>query len=77
MESADAGDRVLSYARMKEYHPATATVTTYSTRVPAVSNGSYLIASEDIPELLTKIAGLISDRAQRRLEREMRLAGIV
>jgi hypothetical protein len=30
----------------------------------------------DIPELLGKVADLISDRATRRLQRELRLAGV-
>jgi len=77
MESPEAGLKVLAHARMMNYKPATALVTTYRSR--ATENGetgSVLIESEEIPELLSKVADLISDRAQRRLNREMRLAGI-
>jgi hypothetical protein len=35
-----------------------------------------LIKPEDVPELLGKVADLISNRATRRLERELRLAGV-
>ena len=34
------------------------------------------IKPEDIPGLLGKVADLISERATRRLERELRLAGV-
>jgi len=77
MESPEAGLKVLGHARMKEYKPATALVTTtYSSTTPDGEDGSCLIESEDVPGLLSKVAGLISDRAQRRVNRELRLAGI-
>jgi hypothetical protein len=34
-----------------------------------------LIETEDVPELLTKVATLIGERAKRRVAREMRAAG--
>lgn len=73
MESPEAGLKVLAHARMKTYKPATAIVTTYRTRPVLHSSDSVLIESEDVPELLGKVATLISDRAQRRLNRELRL----
>ena len=55
---------------------ATAIVTTYRSRSTENGSGSYLIESEEVPELLGKVAELISERAQRRVNRELRLAGI-
>lgn len=73
MESPEAGLKVLAHARMKDYKPATAIVTTYRSRSTENGSGSYLIESEEVPELLSKVAGLISDRAQRRVNRELRM----
>ncbi len=77
MESPEAGLKVLAHARMKAYKPATAIVTTYRTKTPLNGDSnSMLIESEDVPELLSKVADMISDRAQRKVNRELRLAGI-
>ena len=78
MESPQAGLKVLAHARNMEYKPATALVnTTYQNSAPTSAPGceSMLITPEDIPGLLTKVAGLIGQRATRRMERELRLAG--
>jgi CheY-like chemotaxis protein len=76
MESPEAGLKVISHARMKDYKPATALLTTYQNSYPTpVHNQAHLlIEPEDIPELLSKVAYLISDRATRRVNRELRLA---
>jgi CheY-like chemotaxis protein len=73
MESPEAGLNVLRHARMMDYRPATAIITAErdSNRV----GPSVLVETEDVPGLLGKIADLISVRATRRLEREMRMAG--
>jgi CheY-like chemotaxis protein len=80
MESPEAGLRVLAHARMMEYKPATALITSYRDgelrRSRAGSHSGILIEPENLPELLGRIAGLISDRATRRLERELRLANV-
>jgi len=34
------------------------------------------VSPEDVPELLDKVADLISQRATRKLERELLLAGV-
>lgn len=75
MESPEAGLRVLAHARLMDYAPATALITA------AYRNGgvnarvrSLLIEPQDVQGLMTKVAGLISDRATRRLERELRQA---
>src|ERR1700678_348808 len=78
MESPEAGLKVLAHARMMDYKPATALITTYQngTTEPRPKQKSMLIKPEDIPELLSKVAEMISQRATRRLERELRLAGV-
>lgn len=78
MESPEAGLKVIAHARMMDYKPATALITTYQNgkTEPAKHQSSLLIKPEDIPELLSKVADLISQRATRRLERELRLAGV-
>ncbi|MDX1979952.1 MAG: response regulator [Bryobacteraceae bacterium] len=73
MESPEAGLKVLAHARMMEYQPATALITAYHNAVKrAETLRSLLIQPEDVPALLTKVADLISGRAARRLERQMR-----
>lgn len=56
---------VLSYARAKEYRPATALVTSYEPlKIRPRSRVS--IYTENLPTLLTEIAELIGARASRR-----------
>ncbi len=75
MESPQAGLKVIAHARMMDYKPATALITTYQNAPPPTRHrNSLLIKPEDIPGLLSKVADLISERATRRLERELRLA---
>src|SRR5271154_4327674 len=61
MESPQAGLKVLAHAKMMDYKPATALITTYQNAksVPARGQRSMLIKPEDIPELLAKVADLI------------------
>lgn len=76
MESPEAGLKVLAHARLMDYKPATAILTTYQTD----QNGRpdlhrpVLIKPEALPELLSKVADLISQRAARIVERQMRQA---
>lgn len=76
MESPEAGLKVLAHARMMEYKPATALITTYRNskrRAAAAKSGrTMLIEPEDLPELLGKVAELISERATRKVERQLR-----
>jgi CheY-like chemotaxis protein len=81
MESPEAGLKVLAHARIMDYKPATAIVTTYQNakeQSPKHQNAKpqkqsrMLITPEDIPGLLGKVANLISQRAARRVQREMR-----
>lgn len=78
MESPEAGRKVLAHARMMGYKPATALFTTFHDAAvsPAHRKNSLFIEPEDIPGLISKIADLISERATRRLRRELLLAGV-
>src|SRR5271165_5348483 len=49
MESAEAGLRVLAHARMMDYKPATAIVTTSTNHEPASTGSRMLIKPEDLP----------------------------
>ncbi len=78
MESPEAGLRVLAHARLMDYKPATALVTTYQNSTTSRTRNNsraMLIESEDLPELMSRVAQLISERATRRVERELRHAG--
>lgn len=75
LESPDAGLQVLAHARAKAYRPATAIVTaSHGVFGDRPVSGEMLIEPEDLPELLTKVAGLISARASRRVARALRQA---
>ena len=74
MESPQAGLKVLAHAKMMDYKPATAIVTTYQSVSTARKTSSVFIRPEEVPALLGKIAELLGQRASRRLERELRLA---
>ena len=80
MESPESGLKVLAHARLMEYKPATALLTTYrdskrSKNSNKKSSQAFLIEPEDLPELLTKVADLVSERATRRVERGLRHGG--
>jgi CheY-like chemotaxis protein len=76
MESPEAGLKVLAHAKMMEYKPAMAIITTYqdpeACKRGVNSPDQVLIAPEDIPELLSRVAGLVSTRATKRMARELR-----
>jgi CheY-like chemotaxis protein len=78
MESPEAGLKVIAHARMMDYKPATALITTYQNSKPAPTrkSNSLLIKPEDIPGLLGKVAELIGQRASHKLERQLRMAGV-
>src|ERR1700739_3723101 len=60
MESPEAGLKGLGYARVVDYKPATAIVTTYQNQNQGHSQkqSRMLITPEDIPGLLAKVATL-------------------
>jgi len=75
MESPEAGYKVLAHARMMDYKPATALIETFSSQAPVKGHTKpVLVEPENVPDLLSKIAGLISLRATRKVERELKLA---
>ena len=77
LESPEAGLKVIAHARLTDYKPATALIHSYKDAKPVDVRGlSVLIEPEDIPGILSKVADLIGGRAMRRLDREMRLAGV-
>jgi CheY-like chemotaxis protein len=76
METPEAGLQVIAHARMMDYEPATALITAYHKPQPRHRGGAVLVEPEDVPELLSKVAQLVGDRATRRLERELRAAAV-
>ena len=71
MESPKAGLKVLAHARLVDYKPAMALLTTYQTEHPS-KRGPVLIEPQNVPDLLGKVADLISHRAARIVERQLR-----
>ncbi len=72
MESPEAGLKVLAHARMKDYRPATALVTSWRAKSPRGGRGrasQMLVEAENVPELLGQVANLIGTRASRRMRR--------
>lgn len=76
MESPEAGLNVLAYARVKEYKPATALVTAYRDAADRKRSPQdeqrVSIGTENVSNLLGKVADLIGLRASRRSERALR-----
>lgn len=62
--SPETGQQVLAHARLMDYQPATATLTTYQSKQPHEQR-QLLIGLEDLPGLLSKVADLIGQRAIR------------
>jgi CheY-like chemotaxis protein len=71
-----SGNTVLAYARIKDYRPATALITSSepSYRIPNRSRSQMAIYTENLPSLLGKVAELIGVRASRRHLRPLRHA---
>jgi CheY-like chemotaxis protein len=63
-----SGNTVLAYARIKDYRPATALITSSEPayRIPNRSRSQMAIYTENLPSLLGKVAELIGIRASRR-----------
>jgi CheY-like chemotaxis protein len=73
MESHEAGLQVISHARMMDYRPATALITSWREQQGASrALGNVLIEAENVPELLEQVADMIGERASRQLVRQMR-----
>ena len=62
-----SGRNVLAYARVKDYHPATALVTSYEDGTRRSQPGQQVsICTENLANLLAEVAELIGVRASRR-----------
>src|SRR5678815_2590218 len=61
MKSPEEGHKVLAYARLKDYKPATASVTAYH-GLPSTRGTDVVVETEDVSSLLTKVAELIGLR---------------
>jgi CheY-like chemotaxis protein len=69
-DESGSGRDVLAYARVKEYRPATAVVTSHDDHQVAhtpCARQSISVYTENLPVLLGKVAELIGVRAIRRL----------
>jgi len=67
--TGSGGSDLLAYARVKDYRPATALITSHRKKQPgSYGRGSNQISiqTENIPNLLEKVADLIAIRASRR-----------
>jgi CheY-like chemotaxis protein len=77
-EAPEIGPKLLAYARVRPYKPATALVTAYqdskSFTDQDVHRQEVSIQAEDVVNLLAKIASLIGLRATRRAGRALRAA---
>jgi CheY-like chemotaxis protein len=71
MESHEAGLEVLAHARLMDYEPAIAVVTSYR-KANGDGTEATLIEPEDLPGLLGRVAELISQRAARMVEGQLR-----
>ena len=73
MESPEAGLRVLAHARIMAYRPAAALISASMDRETPdagyMLDEPMIISSDDVPELLTKVADLIGARAKKRVSR--------
>jgi CheY-like chemotaxis protein len=74
-ESEDAGPSLLSYARQKEYRPATALIASDMSELPSRGGKTprtdtvVSMSNENVSYLLANVAELISMRADRRMRR--------
>ena len=79
-ESEDAGPSLLSYARQKEYRPATALIASdlieRGSGKTAAPQGDTMVSmsDEDVSNLLANVAELIGTRADRRMRRRHHLS---
>jgi len=76
-DSTAANRNLLAYARVKDYHPATATITSYEPalkRRPRSSPHKFSIRTEGVPHLLGRVADLIGIRASRRYRNTLKVS---
>ena len=70
-KNPEASLEVLAHARLLEYQPATALLTTHFPQSPVGPLRPTLVEPQDLPGLLTQVADLISQRAARLVHGEM------
>jgi CheY-like chemotaxis protein len=79
-ESDEAGPRLLAFARQKEYHPATALISSElsglerGTPAASVIESVVRVSDDTISHLLAGVAELIGSRADRRMQLALRRA---
>ena len=77
-ESQDASHRVLSYARHKDYRPATALITSFMNMDRQAHDRNLdpqvVVNTQDVSNFLDRVAELIGLRAYRRSSRMLRQA---
>ena len=72
-EGPETGSKLLAYARVKSYKPATALVRAYQdSTTGSFEHQELSIQAEDVVNLLSKVAYLIGLRATRRAGRALR-----
>lgn len=71
-EDQDECRRVIHHARAQDYRPATAYLTASGGQSRRPKSGRLLIEPQEVPDLLSKIADLLADRAVGRERRNMR-----
>ncbi len=74
-EAPEAGAKLLAYARVQPYKPATAFITAYhdsKTAGTPPQGQEFSVQAEDVVNLLSKVAYLIGLRASRRAGRALR-----
>ena len=80
-ESEEAGTNLLAYARQKEFHPATALISSRMSEMLGAEDGPeedlespdsmVSMSNENVSYLLARVAELISNRADRRIRRSL------
>jgi DNA-binding NtrC family response regulator len=76
-ESEQSGERLLAYARQKDFRPATALLSSRLSELEAsaaeqrASDSVVRMSDENVSFLLVRIAELISERADRRMRRTL------
>jgi CheY-like chemotaxis protein len=73
-DSREAGLEVIAHAKLMDYQPAVAMVTSYRKANGVDGSDSSLIEPEDLPGLLGRVADLISQRAARMVEGQLKQA---
>ena len=68
-ESADAGPRILEYARQKYFRPATVAIEADLSDTFSYPRQPVSVSNEDVCLLLDRVASVISQRAGRRMRR--------